>query len=82
MPKVSSPAQKTPGKLRDKAIIYNQKSDILHSIWAGDAIVDTLEATFTVPATLAPGNYLIRHELIALHQANNPQCTMNLSFSP
>jgi hypothetical protein len=22
---------------------------------------------------LAPGNYLIRHELIALHQANNPQ---------
>lgn len=41
--------------------------------WAGDAIVDTLEATFTVPVTLIAGNYLIRHELIALHQANNPQ---------
>jgi hypothetical protein len=26
-----------------------------------------------IPAGLAPGNYLIRHELIALHQANNPQ---------
>lgn len=26
-----------------------------------------------VPAGLAPGNYLVRHELIALHQANNPQ---------
>jgi hypothetical protein len=26
-----------------------------------------------VPAGLAPGNYLIRHELIALHQANSPQ---------
>ncbi|KAK3317688.1 glycoside hydrolase family 61 protein [Cercophora scortea] len=26
-----------------------------------------------IPAGLAPGNYLIRHELIALHQANAPQ---------
>lgn len=29
--------------------------------------------TSTIPQGLAPGNYLIRHELIALHQANNPQ---------
>jgi hypothetical protein len=29
--------------------------------------------TSTIPASLAPGNYLIRHELIALHQANAPQ---------
>ena len=28
--------------------------------------------TSTIP-DLEPGNYLIRHELIALHQANNPQ---------
>lgn len=27
----------------------------------------------TIPAGLAPGNYLVRHELIALHQAKNPQ---------
>lgn len=27
----------------------------------------------TIPQGLAPGNYLIRHELIALHQANAPQ---------
>jgi hypothetical protein len=27
----------------------------------------------TIPAGLAAGNYLIRHELIALHQANTPQ---------
>jgi hypothetical protein len=26
-----------------------------------------------IPANLAPGNYLVRHELIALHQANSPQ---------
>jgi hypothetical protein len=43
-------------------------------IWAGDAILDTLIWTSTIPAALAPGNYLIRHELIAVHQANNPQC--------
>jgi hypothetical protein len=43
-------------------------------IWAGDAILDTLEATITIPAALAPGDYLVRHELIAVHQANNPQC--------
>lgn len=29
--------------------------------------------TSTVPKGLAAGNYLIRHELIALHQANAPQ---------
>lgn len=45
-------------------------------IWAGDAILDTLYATVTIPATLAAGNYLIRHELIAVHQANNPQCKL------
>ena len=31
------------------------------------------EYTTTIPNDLAPGNYLIRHELIALHQANAPQ---------
>ncbi|KAK4233244.1 glycoside hydrolase [Achaetomium macrosporum] len=29
--------------------------------------------TSKIPQGLAPGNYLIRHELIALHQANAPQ---------
>ena len=29
--------------------------------------------TSTIPSGIAPGNYLIRHELIALHQANAPQ---------
>lgn len=43
-------------------------------IWAGDSILETLVWTSTIPASLAPGNYLIRHELIAVHQANNPQC--------
>ncbi|KAK4152736.1 glycoside hydrolase [Chaetomidium leptoderma] len=29
--------------------------------------------TSKIPQGLAPGNYLVRHELIALHQANSPQ---------
>jgi hypothetical protein len=51
-------------------------------IWAGDAILDTLVWTSTIPATLAPGNYLIRHELIAVHQANNPQCMSRPCLNP
>jgi hypothetical protein len=43
---------------------------------AGDTIVDTLNWTSTVIASLAAGEYLIRHELIAVHQANNLQCKM------
>ena len=50
-------------------------------IWAGDAILDTLYATITIPATLAAGDYLVRHELIAVHQANNPQCTFHLPLA-
>ncbi|KAF2636742.1 hypothetical protein P280DRAFT_501017 [Massarina eburnea CBS 473.64] len=41
--------------------------------WAGDTILDTLEWTSTVPAGLTAGDYLVRHELLAVHQANNPQ---------
>lgn len=40
----------------------------------GTAVVEaTLQWTSTIPESLAPGNYLIRHELLALHQAYTPQ---------
>lgn len=29
--------------------------------------------TSTIPSNLKPSNYLIRHELLAIHQANTPQ---------
>lgn len=29
--------------------------------------------TVTIPKTLKPGNYLIRHETIAMHTSNAPQ---------
>ena len=41
--------------------------------WGNAVIMADLAWTSTIPAKLAPGNYLIRHELLALHQANTPQ---------
>jgi hypothetical protein len=41
--------------------------------WGIAKVMADLKWTSTIPKTLAPGNYLIRHELLALHQANTPQ---------
>lgn len=41
--------------------------------WGTAKIYKNLAWESTIPASLAPGNYLIRHELLALHQANAPQ---------
>ncbi|KAL4250064.1 Endo-beta-1,4-glucanase D [Abortiporus biennis] len=41
--------------------------------WGTGIVMDTLEWTATIPAALKPGAYLIRFELLALHQANTPQ---------
>ncbi|KAF5326685.1 hypothetical protein D9619_003963 [Psilocybe cf. subviscida] len=41
--------------------------------WGNGEIMKTLAYTTTIPSALAAGNYLIRHELLALHQANTPQ---------
>lgn len=41
-----------------------------------DVLGSTFESDFTVPQHLAPGNYVLRHEIIALHaagQANGAQ---------
>lgn len=61
----------SPVKIYEQGLISGTENA---GIWAGDAILDTLYATVTIPATLVAGEYLIRHELIAVHQANNPQC--------
>jgi cellulase len=50
--------------------------------WASDELIaNDLTWTTTIPADLAPGNYVLRHEIIALHSANldgqaqnYPQC--------
>jgi hypothetical protein len=41
--------------------------------WGTAKVMKDLAWTSTIPAKLADGNYLIRHELLALHQANTPQ---------
>jgi hypothetical protein len=41
--------------------------------WGTGKVMADLAWTSTIPEKLAPGNYLIRHELLALHQANTPQ---------
>ncbi|KAJ8701810.1 hypothetical protein PTI98_000563 [Pleurotus ostreatus] len=42
-------------------------------VWGTGQVMDTLSYTTSIPSSLAPGEYLIRHELLALHQANTPQ---------
>ncbi|KAF9458540.1 glycosyl hydrolase family 61-domain-containing protein [Collybia nuda] len=39
--------------------------------WAQQDLMNGQTAKVTLPSTLAPGNYLIRHEIIALHLANS-----------
>ncbi|KAF8972277.1 cellulose-growth-specific protein [Flammula alnicola] len=41
--------------------------------WGTGIVQNTLAYTTTIPAALAAGEYLIRHELLAIHQANTPQ---------
>ncbi|KAE8441075.1 hypothetical protein EG329_005904 [Mollisiaceae sp. DMI_Dod_QoI] len=41
--------------------------------WGTAVVYAKLQWTSTIPKALASGNYLIRHELLALHQANTPQ---------
>ncbi|KAH0610638.1 uncharacterized protein H6S33_012165 [Morchella sextelata] len=41
--------------------------------WGNGIILKTLKWTTTIPASLTPGNYIIRHEVLALHQELTPQ---------
>jgi hypothetical protein len=41
--------------------------------WGTAIVLKNLKWSSKIPTNLAPGNYLIRHELLALHQANTPQ---------
>ena len=47
--------------------------------WATDDMRDKQDLSWTVqvPPTLAPGNYVLRHELIALHDADKPDHAQN-----
>ncbi|KIK64050.1 glycoside hydrolase family 61 protein [Collybiopsis luxurians FD-317 M1] len=40
-------------------------------VWAQQSVMNGAFTNVTLPSTLAPGNYLIRHEIIALHLATS-----------
>ena len=56
--------------------------------WASDQLIANNNSwTVTIPTSIAPGNYVLRHEIIALHSAENadgaqnyPQC-INLQIT-
>ncbi|KAL9598182.1 MAG: hypothetical protein Q9219_004679 [cf. Caloplaca sp. 3 TL-2023] len=46
--------------------------------WASDKLIAANNSwTVTVPQSLAPGNYVLRHEIVALHSAQNPDGAQN-----
>ncbi|KAH7371017.1 glycoside hydrolase [Pyrenochaeta sp. MPI-SDFR-AT-0127] len=70
----------TPGSLRWSKI--SQSSIVSAGTWVTDNMIkNNFKVSTVLPARLAPGNYVIRHEIIALHggQSDNgaqlyPQC--------
>ncbi|OJJ02355.1 hypothetical protein ASPVEDRAFT_28952 [Aspergillus versicolor CBS 583.65] len=62
--------------------------DASTNTWTTDDLIENdFTATVTIPASIAPGNYVLRHEIIALHSAaqengaqSYPQC-LNLVVS-
>ena len=48
--------------------------------WASDALVANQSSwTVAIPTNIAAGNYVLRHEIIALHSAGEPQNYMQVS---
>ncbi|KAL1844791.1 hypothetical protein VTK73DRAFT_1791 [Phialemonium thermophilum] len=41
--------------------------------WGTGIVYNKKQWSTVIPSNLSPGNYLIRHELLALHQSNTPQ---------
>ncbi|KAL8951174.1 MAG: hypothetical protein Q9222_002834 [Ikaeria aurantiellina] len=46
--------------------------------WASDKLIAANNSwTVTIPKSVAPGNYVLRHEIIALHSSQNPDGAQN-----
>jgi len=66
-------------KIAEKGIVDNTAAP---GTWASDQLIANNNSwSITIPSTIAPGNYVLRHEIIALHSAGNadgaqnyPQC--------
>jgi cellulase len=70
----------TPSALRWSKI--SQSAIVSPGTWVTDTLIkNKFKVSTVLPAKLAPGNYVIRHEIIALHGGQNvngaqlyPQC--------
>ncbi|KAJ3775066.1 glycoside hydrolase family 61 protein [Lentinula raphanica] len=48
--------------------------DLVTGLWGmGELVQNNNSWTSTIPASLAPGEYMIRHELLAIHTSDQPQ---------
>lgn len=72
-------------KIDQLGLVSNQ---VVDGFWASDVLIANNNSwTVTIPTSIAAGNYVLRHEIIALHTAsstdgaqNYPQC-VNLAIS-
>ncbi|KAL1952703.1 hypothetical protein VTO42DRAFT_4425 [Malbranchea cinnamomea] len=56
-------------KIAEKGLISGSNP----GFWAADELIQNGNSwEVTIPANLAPGKYVLRHEIIALHSAGNP----------
>jgi lytic cellulose monooxygenase (C1-hydroxylating) len=70
-------------KIQEGGYLYGETP----GVWVSDKLIDNCyQNNITIPAALKPGKYVLRHELIALHSAdqlngaqNYPQCVSILS---
>jgi lytic cellulose monooxygenase (C1-hydroxylating) len=57
--------------------LIDQASDT----WAGNVMIkNNLTWFIKIPTSIAPGNYVLRHEIIALHAAGQPNGAQNYPF--
>ncbi|OAA57532.1 Glycoside hydrolase, family 61 [Niveomyces insectorum RCEF 264] len=55
--------------------------DLTTGTWAADQLLaNNLSWSVRLPTDIAPGNYVLRHEMIALHAAGNPNGAQNYPF--
>lgn len=61
-------------KVYQKGLITG--GDVDSQVWATDELISNNKTMVTIPSSLAPGNYVLRNEIIALHaggEVNGPQ---------
>jgi|TARA_R110002003_G_scaffold109_11_gene9204 hypothetical protein len=60
----------TPGALKWSKI--SQDAIVSQGTWVTDTLIkNNFVSSVKLPAKLAPGNYVLRHEIIALHGGQN-----------